>query len=248
MPRLRSLAALLCSVTLAGAGETAWVPVPLAGLGAFRDPPANWRIAGGLGGDPAQEPELVPLPGAGLLVSAPRADDRRRENLFTRSEHGDVELELEFLIPPRSNSGVYLQGRYEIQIFDSAGVPRLRSADCGAIYQRWDPAKGAGREGFEGHPPRVNAARPAGIWQRLQIVFAAPRFDAAGVKVRPARFVSVRLNGVLVHKNVDVHGPTRSAAFPDERPFGPLMIQGDHGPVALRDLRWRGLFAPAPSP
>ncbi len=247
MPSLRSLVGLLCLVGLAGASETAWVPFSLASLEAFRDPPGNWRIAGGLGGDPSREPEFGPLPGEGLIINAPRADDHRRANLFTRTEHGDVELDLEFLIPPKSNSGVYLQGRYEIQIFDSAGVSQLRHADCGAIYQRWDSARGAGREGFEGHPPRVNAALPAGRWQRLQIVFDAPQFDALGVKVRPARFVSVRLNGELVHENVYVNGPTRSAAFPNESPFGPLMFQGDHGPVALRNVRWHGVFGSSPT-
>src|SRR6185503_17098727 len=64
----------------------------------------------------------------------------------------------------------------------------------------------------------------------------APRFDAGGKKTKNARFTKVVLNGFVIHENVDVTGPTRSGAFIDEKPLGPLMIQGDHGAVALRNL------------
>ena len=94
----------------------------------------------------------------------------------------------------------------------------------------------SGQEGFEGTAPRVNACRAPGVWQHLRIEFAAPRFDTNGRKTAPARFVKVTLNDVVVQENVAVSGPTRSAAFTDEQPLGPLMIQGDHGPVAVRNI------------
>ncbi len=94
-------------------------------------------------------------------------------------------------------------------------------------------------QGYEGHVPRVNASRAPGLWQTLHIRFCAPRFDASGAKVEDARFELVVLNGAVLHQDVTVSGPTRAAAFTDEAPMGPLMIQGDHGPVAFRNVRYK---------
>lgn len=107
-------------------------------------------------------------------------------------------------------------------------------AECGGIYPRWlDEANVGGRS------PRTNASRPAGEWQSFDIVFRAPRFDARGRKTAHARFVRVLHNGVLVHENVEVTGPTRAARLEHEpeAAVGPLQLQGDHGPVAYRNLR-----------
>ncbi len=121
---------------------------------------------------------------------------------------------------------------HEIQILDSWGVEELKHGDCGGIYERW-----ANGQGYEGHPPRQNASRPAGKWQSFDVVFRAPRFDAGGKKIANARFVKVVHNGKVIHENVEVTGPTRAAIFGDEKPTGPLMLQGDHGPVAYRNIR-----------
>ena len=210
------------------------VSVRMDSLAEFRPVAANWQVGGGLGGDPRREKNLTPIAGTGVLVNTPR--DGARDNLFSAWEHGDIELDVDFLLPPGSNSGVYLQGRYEVQLFDSWGVRTLKAGDCGGIYQRWDRARGKGQEGYEGHAPRANACRAPGLWQHLQVTFEAPRFDAAGKKTKNARFVRVALNGFVIHENVEVTGPTRSPAFEDERAMGPLMIQGDHGSLALRAL------------
>ena len=89
---------------------------------------------------------------------------------------------------------------------------------------------------MEGHPPRVNASKQPGEWQSFDIVFRAPRFDASGTKTENARFVRVIHNGVVIHENVELTGPTNASAFADENPTGPVMLQGDHGPVAFRNL------------
>jgi predicted dehydrogenase len=148
---------------------------------------------------------------------------------------------VEFLVPRGSNSGVYLMGRYEVQILDSFGVERgdYPGNECGGLYPRWLDEQNVG-----GRSPRANASRPAGEWQSFDIVFRAPRFDARGRKTAHARFVKVMHNGVLVHENAEVTGPTRAARFEreaDEGPAGPLQLQGDHGPVAYRNLRIRPL-------
>lgn len=142
------------------------------------------------------------------------------------------------MVPEKANSGIYFMGRYEIQILDSHGVDALRFYHCGGVYERH---KWPENYGYEGTAPRVNAARPAGEWQTYEITFRAPRFDVEGKKIQNAMFVKVVHNGIVIHENQEVTGPTRAAAFGDEKPLGPLMIQGDHGPVALRNVRIRSL-------
>ena len=210
------------------------VPVALDSAADLKPFTGNWQLAGGVAGNPRRDKVLAAAPGTGVLVCNPTKE--QRGHLFTAWEHGDLELELEFLLSPGSNSGVYLQGRYEVQLFDSWGVRTPKAADCGGIYQRWDAARGKGNELFDGHAPLANAARAPGLWQKLQIEFEAPRFDATGKKTANARFRKVVLNGFTIHENVEISGPTRSSAFNDEQPLGPIMIQGDHGPVAIRRL------------
>ncbi len=212
-------------------------PVRLDSTAAFQPLTANWKLAGDLAGDPRRDKTLAIADGTGVLVCNPGKEKETRGHLFTAWDHGDLDLDVEFLLVPGSNSGVYLQGRYEVQLFDSWGVRAPTSADCGGIYERVDPARGKGKERFEGHAPRANACRAPGLWQTLHIEFQAPRFDDAGRKTRNARFTKVVLNGFTVQENVEVTGPTNSAAFKDEKVRGPLMIQGDHGPVAIREMR-----------
>ena len=158
-------------------------------------------------------------------------------NIVTDEKFGDVELYVEFLLPKGSNSGVYLQGLYEIQIFDSwaSDLPPT-SSDCGGVYHRWIDNKGVG-----GSAPAVNASRRPGEWQSFYIWFRAPRFDATGKKTQNAKFIRVLHNGLKVQENVDVEGGTRSHMAHAEAPLNPLMLQGDHGPVAFRNIYVRPL-------
>lgn len=152
--------------------------------------------------------------------------------LYTQQEFGDARVKLEFTVPTNSNAGVYLQGRYEIQIFDSYSVESPKHSDLGGLYQRWDENRNP--KGYEGVAPRVNAAKSPGLWQTIELTFRAPRFDTGGRKTQNARFVSVKVNGQIVHENQEVTGPTRAAQYSDEQPRGPVSIQGDHGPIAIR--------------
>jgi len=210
--------------------------ISLADLRAFRSTGSNWRITGGATVDRGRDLTMQGESGTGVLVNVPTA--QVKGHLVTTMEHGDIDLSLDVMLPKSSNSGVYLMGRYEVQLFDSWGVRAPTFADMGGIYQRWDEKRGAGREGYEGVPPRLNASRAPGLWQHLDIVFRAPRFEGK-TKVANARFLKVALNGVVVQENVEVTGPTRAAMFADERASGPLVIQGDHGPVAVRNLQYK---------
>ena len=161
----------------------------------------------------------------------------RTANLVTDEKFGDVELYLEFMVAKGSNSGVYLHGLYEIQVFDSWGSTEpMKSSDCGGVYHRWIDNKGVG-----GSAPSRNASRAPGEWQSFQIWFRAPRFDAAGKKIENARFIRVLHNGLSIQENVEVQGPTRAHMNHPEAPLNPLMLQGDHGPVAYRNIYVRPL-------
>lgn len=198
-------------------------------LTGWRKPAGEWTSAAHVSPESVDPKKFALQPGAGVLVNGPNG---RTVNLISESEHGDVEAHIEFVVPKGSNSGVYFQARYEIQVFDSWGVEKPSYSDCGGIYERWKEDKG-----FEGHAPRLNASRPPGEWQTFDVVFRAPRFDASGRKVANARFVKVTHNGRVIHENVELTGPTRAATYEnDEKPTGPLMLQGDHGPVAYRNL------------
>jgi len=194
------------------------------GLTAWRDA-KGWQTVGEVAMDAENPKKLTAKPGAGAAVSGGRA-----AYLLSKVEHADIEAHIEFMVPKGSNSGVYFQGRYEIQILDSWGVAAPKHGDCGGIYQRWDRGRG-----FEGRPPRVNASLPPGQWQSFDVVFRAPRFDKARKKIANAMFVKVVHNGRVIHERQEVTGPTR-AGMGGEAAVGPLRLQGDHGPVAYRNI------------
>ncbi len=218
------------------AEERDWIVLSGAnGLEAWRGPTNGWSLAESVALD-AQNPRLLTAkPGTGILVNGPKG---RARNLVSKQNFTDVEVHVEFLIPKGSNSGVKLEGLYEIQILDSYGVKTPTANDCGGIYPRAED-KPKYHHIDKGTPPRTNAARPAGEWQTLDIIFQAPRFDADSKKIANARFVKVVLNGTLIHENVEVATPTGSAWVKPEIPTGPLLLQGDHGPVAFREVRVR---------
>jgi hypothetical protein len=210
--------------------------VSLQDLSFFRDPGKTWQLASDVTADPAKANVLKPVKGTGILVNLP---DKKNKgvDLITTLEHGDVDLELEYMMARNSNSGIYLQGRYELQLEDSWGTSKPTSANNGGIYERWNDSKPNGQQGYEGYAPRQNASRAPGLWQRLRISFQAPRFDAAGKKVENAKMLRVELNGVTIQEDVELQGPTRGAISGDEKPTGPLRLQGDHGAIAFRNLK-----------
>ena len=113
----------------------------------------------------------------------------------------------------RGNSGVYLQDRFEVQVLDSYGIADPGTGDCGAIYSI--------------SAPLVNACKPPLEWQAYDIIFKAPRFDAAGKKIATAR-LTVFQNGTLVQNNTEATHTTISAGDLQEQGPGPLKLQ-DHG-------------------
>ena len=160
-------------------------------------------VSGWLGQDPGR-----PLGWSvkdGILMN----QDKNANNIYTKQKFNDFQLEVEFNVAPKSNSGVYLRGRYEIQVLDGYGRP-LDVHSQGALY------------GFI--IPAVNADKPAGEWQTYEITLIANR-------------VTVILNGTKIIDNGEVPGITGGALDANEKGPGPIMLQGDHGRVEFRKVR-----------
>jgi hypothetical protein len=238
-PLLLALGLLAGTMQRTTAAETAGEWIALTGgpsLDAWQEDHSGWSLAGDVKLNPEKPRRLAAVPGDGVLVS-----DGDAVNFYTRQEFQDVELKCEFFIPTHSNSGVKLNGLYEIQIRDTHDLKELTGDMCGGVYPRAKQAPSY-EHIDEGIAPSVNAAKPAGEWQTLQLTFYSPRFDDAGEKIESARFEHVLLNGKEIHKQVELLYPTGAAwnTMP-EVPRGPLMLQGDHGPVAFRGIQIRPL-------
>jgi hypothetical protein len=209
--------------------------ISLSDLSAFRQASSSWQIAGDVKADLEAVNRLIPSNGVGILVNAPDSKNTKAD-LYSNLQHGDADLELDYMMAKGSNSGIYLQGRYEIQLLDSWGVLQAKAGDNGGIYERWDESRGKEKEGYEGYAPRQNVSKAPGLWQHLKISFQAPRFDNNGKKSENAKILRIELNGVLIHENVEMFGVTRGGLEP-EAATGSLRFQGDHGAVAFRNIK-----------
>ena len=168
----------------------------------------------------------------GELVDVPKAGDIR-----TAQKFGDIQLHVEWMVPvlppdrkgqDRGNSGIYLQGLYEVQVLDSYDNPTYVNGEAGSIYKQ--------------SVPLVNALKRAPNWQAYDIVYYAPRFYADGTLAEPAR-VTVFLNGILVQSNFAIKGPTEFRGVPVYHAHGdgPLLLQAHNNPVRYRNLWVRKL-------
>jgi len=152
------------------------------------------------------------------------------QGAVSKDRFGDCTIHVEFRLPykpqdrgqGRGNSGIYMQGRYEVQMLDSFGLEG-RDNECGGIYK-------TGR-------PRENMCLPPLTWQTYDIQITSARFDADGKKTANAK-VTVRHNGVLIHENLDCPKPTTSfmREFADESKPGPIYLQNHGNPVVYRNI------------
>jgi len=176
--------------------------------------PAKWTLGDGY---------FATVPGTGYI--------------HTRQAFGDCQLHVEWATPnpphgvdqDRGNSGVFLQGLYEVQVLDSYNSATYADGQAAAIYGQY--------------PPLVNACRPPGEWQTYDIVFHGPRFDSAGKLLRPAT-ITVIQNGVLVQDHVTILGPTEHGQRPPYKVTPgrlPLALQDHNHPVRFRNIWIREL-------
>ena len=171
--------------------------IDLTSLTSFQNPSANWHLAGDVRADLNQNNSLILSAGTGILVTQAE-EGKHGQDLLFNSSYGDLDLELDYMMAKGSNSGIYLQGRYELQLLDSWSVIIPKAGDNGGIYERWDDSKPEGQKGYEGSAPRQNASRAPGLWQHIKISFQAPRFNGAGQKTENARILRAELRQALL--------------------------------------------------
>jgi 3-keto-disaccharide hydrolase len=222
----------------------------------FRNPGAKkvWVVCDEVRLDEKDPARLVPVgaggsPGAVMLCGG----DGRGSDIMTADSFGDYQLHIEFTVPKGSNSGVYNRGLFEIQVFDSFGKPKLGFHDCGALYER--------------AYPRENLSRPPGEWQTYDITLKGKKISLLWNGKRVYENYDVRygdtdreaferLNAENAGKPAALRvklreqdgkfvgyfgeGGTRSGLDGPDRP-GPILLQGDHGPVAYRRILIRPL-------
>ncbi len=231
---------VLAPATLLSAAEEDWIVLIGEGqeLEGWKGPKEKWHVVSDVALNTEDPRHLLSKEGSGVIVNDPPG---RVGNLVSEKEFVDLEAHIEYAVPERSNSGVKFMGLYEIQIYDSYGVETPKANDNGGVYPRATLLPKY-HHIDDGYPPSKNASKPPGEWQTLQVIFRAPKFDDAGEKVANARFEKVVLNGEVIHEDLEVPYPTGHAwNTRKEIPKGPILLQGDHGPVAFRNLKVRPL-------
>lgn len=151
-------------------------------------------------------------------------------DIMTRDSFENFQLHLEFRTPPaqgkgqgRGNSGLFLQGRYELQILDNYNNATYSNGQLGSVYKQT--------------PPLANPARKPGEWQTYDVIYTAPVFSESGTLIHPA-YVTALLNGVLVQNHTAIQGPTnyRGRGVYEAHGAGPIKLQ-DHGnPMSFRNI------------
>ena len=169
----------------------------------------------------------------GIITVVPGEGDIR-----TKREFNDFQLHLEWRTPVlvvdsgmrRGNSGVFLQGIYEVQILDSYKNRTYSNGQAGSIYKQ--------------HAPLVNVCKGPGEWQIFDIIYTAPRFRANGTYFTPP-YVTVIQNGVLIQNHIALRGPTRYVGIPEynikPHGIGPVILQDHWFPVSFRNIWIREL-------
>lgn len=178
---------------------------------------------------------LLTQPGHGVLFHDIKTDYNGPTHLISLDTFSDVSIQLEFALPKSTHSGIYLLGRYRLNISDIYGAKNLWPGLMGGIHPRYDDEREW--KNYDGVPAKVNAAKPPGEWQTLEIDFRAPRFDELGYKTAYAQFISVKVNGVTVQENAVATGPSGWGLANNDVAEGPIVFMGGAGQVAFRNLK-----------
>ncbi len=192
------------TITWVGVRPPAWGNVSANGAHRFGEPVAvfngkdlsGWRY------------EFTDKAPGWVVVDGAMHNQQTGNNIISERQFKDFRLVMEYKVEPGSNSGLYLRGRYELQVLDDAGKPPSVTGNM-AIYGRVAPV--------------ANASKPAGEWQTADVTIVGNR-------------VTVVLNGQKVHDNAAIDGTTGGALNSREGEPGPIMIQGDHSKVWVRKL------------
>jgi hypothetical protein len=191
-----------------------------------KDRASLWSVAQAVQLDPRNPKALTasgtPKDAGGVLVA--QLKDFQGTNLVSAQKFGDCTIRLEFLLPKDGNSGLFLMGLYELQFTDSTGIAdaKMQEGDMGGVpfFKK----------------PLANASGKPGEWQTCEVTFRAPRFAPDGKKTDKARIVRAVINGKPVQQNLEFLEPTGGGLDAPESPTGPVVLQGNEGPVAYRHI------------
>ncbi len=228
---------IACLISLAGSlvalAQPAGVVHPFNGknLDGWKPKPegnakSQWTV-GSAKLDPTDPKKFMVTPRGNELINQTSGHGQSLD-FYSEALHGDAIITLEVMVPKESNSGIYVMGEYEVQVLDSFGKDANPGpGDMGAIY-------GA-------QPPQKPKYKAPGEWNTYEIHWQAPKFDASAKKIANAKFLKVILNSVTIHENLEMKGPTPGGVDGKEKAKGPLMFQGNHGPVAYRNIQIKPL-------
>ncbi len=182
---------------------------------------SQWKV--GAARPSAKDPKVFEVSAGGAELINDTKGHGQSLDLYSIATFGDAIIKLEVMVPKSSNSGIYVMGEYEVQVLDSYGNDQNPgNGDMGAVY-------GA-------KPPKKPVYRKPGDWNTYEIHWQAPKFDTAGKKIANATFLKVILNGATIHENLEMPGPTPGGVDGKEKTTGPILFQGNHGPVAYRNI------------
>lgn len=214
-----------------------WEPVPQVVTPGSKDQPPSDAVVLFNGQDLSKWQNEEGNPSKWIVKDGYMTMGQSQENIQTKEEFGSIQLHIEWKAPEkvkgdgqgRGNSGVFLQKRFEVQVLDSYKNKTYSNGMAASVYKQ--------------HIPLVNAARKPGEWQTYDIIFIAPEFNSDGSLKSPAR-VTVLWNGILVHHDVELKGPTRYIGYPEYEAYdgkGPLLLQYHGNPVSFRNIWLRKL-------
>ena len=178
--------------------------------------------------------------GDSVLFNRPKDDLKAKGNVLeTENDYKDFRFSVDVNVTPKTKSGIYLLGRYHINIMNMYKARKITPYSMGGVSHRYDEDRGR-KPKYDGVKPKAttktNPSKPPGQWQTLEIDFKAPRFDVNGLKTEYAQLISVKLNGMPIHKKQIITGPSQYAPYLNEASQGPILFMGDSAPFALKNL------------
>jgi hypothetical protein len=211
------------------------IHLPLSELDEFENPSKNRILVSDLSID-LDKTIIKLVKGTGVLVNRPI---KGSINLVSKKQlEGDSEIDFEFMTSRKSNSAIYILGRYKILLSDSWPNQQSSPSDLGALEMNSLDKTSA----FRFMLPTSRVAKAPGLWQHMKIKFRAPEFDNSGNKIKNAHLEEVYLNGVLIHQEIEISSPSNGSLFSDENTNGPLVFQGDENhALAFKNINYRSL-------
>ncbi|NIJ44884.1 hypothetical protein FHR24_001323 [Wenyingzhuangia heitensis] len=198
--------------------------IELTNLKAFKKSSKNWMITKNVSINRKENKLILSKKGKGVLTNLKRS--KKNQNLISKQEHGNIELEFDVMLSKGVQSGIYLQGRYKVLLNDSWSNTKNSIQNIGNIEQ-------------QKMITTQNMAKAPGLWQHVKIVFQAPKFDTDGNKIRNAHFEEIVVNNNLVLQNIAILKPSLGAIFTKEVAMGPLVIQATNKAIAFKNIRYK---------